>query len=249
MEICKLCLSKNILVKKSHIFPEFLYKGMYDEKHTMFEFNPKYLLKENSKQKKVQSGIHEGSLLCFNCENLLSKYEHYANKVLFGGKRSDPEIPKFNNIKVNDSEFTHVTNIDYTKFKLFILSLVWRTSISSKPLFQEIDLGKYDEILRTMIVTNNPGNENDFPFLWMHFLKDNSFPQDALIIGQPSFEKFDDLTICKFLIRKFWIVCAIGVNINNIFFHEFTIKKSNELKLFSIPEGSATQFIMNHFGM
>lgn len=39
MGSCKLCLEEKILLKKSHIIPEFMYKDLYDENHKLISFD------------------------------------------------------------------------------------------------------------------------------------------------------------------------------------------------------------------
>ena len=34
---CKLCLENGVLVRKSHIIPDFMYRDLFDNKHRLFE--------------------------------------------------------------------------------------------------------------------------------------------------------------------------------------------------------------------
>lgn len=245
---CKLCLFQKDLIKKSHIFSEFLYTDFYDENHKMLSFAPKNLNEKNSRIKRISKGEYECGILCSDCEIIISKYESYARKILLGGSFQINEKPIYKHFKnLKDQEITQISNVDYSNFKLFILSLIWRASISSRPLFKEINLTNYNEILREMLFERNPGEECDFPLMCFHYIKDDSIPKDVLIIGQPTLQIVDDITICKLLLRKYWIFCALGLKVNNMFFSEFTIKKTNQLVLFSVPNGKGSQFLKNHF--
>lgn len=247
--ICNLCLVEKELINKSHIFSEFLYKDFYDDKHKMESFAPKDFLEGNSIEKRVSSGEYEGGILCMDCENTLSKYETYARKIFFGGNFPTNELPLYEYFKRGDQEFTKISNINYSNLKLFVLSLIWRASISKRPMFKEINLQVWNEKLRIMLHDGNPGEEGDFPIMCWHFLKDYSVPADALIIGQPSIQTVDGILMCKLLIRKFWIFCAITEGLDHLIFNEFTIKKSNQWILASVPKGMGAQFIMNHFNI
>lgn len=248
VKICMLCLAEKELVKKSHIFSEFLYTDFYDEKHKMLSFAPQSLNEKNARINRVSSGEYEQNLLCSDCEIILSKYESYARKVLLGGNLSNQGKLIYNYFKSKEGiEFTKISNINYSNFKLFILSLVWRASISNRPLFREVKLPNLKENLRRMLFESDPGEENDFPFICWHFINDESVPNDALIMGQPSIQVIENISICKLLIRKFWIFCAIDLNLNHKFFSEFTIKKSNDWILFSVPKGKGAEYIKNHF--
>jgi len=145
---CHLC-NNNTDLKKSHIIPEFVYKELYDEKH---KFHVLSTLKQRHKPME-QKGIRE-KLLCGDCEQQLSVYEKYAREVLLGGTKIT--------IK-NDGALVKVSDIDYRKFKLFQLSILWRASISSHPLFSRVNLGPHEEKIKDMIYSNNPGKQFDYP--------------------------------------------------------------------------------------
>ena len=44
--ICKLCLKEKKLLKKSHIIPKFMYKGLFDENHKILVSKVNPLKKE-----------------------------------------------------------------------------------------------------------------------------------------------------------------------------------------------------------
>ncbi|KAA3597170.1 MAG: hypothetical protein DWQ06_14180 [Calditrichaeota bacterium] len=121
---------------------------MYDEKHRFIQSNnPKFLL---------QKGIRE-KLLCHDCEQLLANtYESYGRKVLYGGE--EIEI-----LESPQGKFSY--NLDYKKFKIFSLSLLWRASISTREMFDEFKLlSNAEEKLRNMILNGNAGETFNFPF-------------------------------------------------------------------------------------
>lgn len=54
-------------------------------------------------------------------------------------------------------------NLDYKKFKLFLMSILWRSAISNLDFFSEIKLAKKKaERLRQMLDSENPGDTYDF---------------------------------------------------------------------------------------
>lgn len=247
--ICRLCLVEKELINKSHIFSEFLYADFYDEKHKMEFFAPQDFLEGNSRIKRVSSGEYENGLLCQDCENLLGNYETYARKIFLGGDFPVHETILYESVTYKGQEFTMISNINYSNFKLFVLSLIWRASISKRPMFKEINLLASNEKLRIMLHEGDPGEESDFPIMCWHFLKDQSVPTDVLVMGQPSVLIVDGIFMCKLLIRKFWIYCAICKELNHQIFNEFTIKKSNQWILASVPKGMGAQYIKNHFNI
>ena len=125
--------------------PEFFYLDLYEEKHRTLQ-----IAKEG--EKIIQKGIRE-YLLCQQCETKLSEYEKYAKELI-------NEIPNFSrddNLGVLYSE-----NVNYAKFKLFQLSLLWRSAISAHVAFSQIDLGPHEEKIRRMLDDKNPGKASEY---------------------------------------------------------------------------------------
>ena len=142
--ICRLCLKESEL-RNSHILPEFLYENLYDEKH-------RTLLVSRGDEKIVQKGIRE-KLLCQKCETKLSRYEKYAKELIL-------EIPNF--VRDNNLELLFSDSVDYLKLKLFQLSILWRASVSSNALFQQVKLGPHEDKIRAMINEEYPGKVSDY---------------------------------------------------------------------------------------
>ena len=149
MAICQLCLREKQLIKKSHIIPDFIYESLYNSEHKLIRFNPFDLSNGNKNKTYLPTGEYEGGLLCADCDNrILGGYENYASKVLKGGLSSSnvPQIKQYRSTE--GTEFTEIKNIDYCKFKLFLLSILWRGHISTRPMFNEINIGTNAEIIR-----------------------------------------------------------------------------------------------------
>ncbi len=129
---CKLCLQDKRLCNKSHIIPDFMHQELFDEKHRMVKFTT---LMPGS-DSVAQSGEHESDILCEDCDNrVIGSLENYASKVLYGGQISVKQV----NYKLPDGlEFSQVDGLDYKKFKLFLLSLLWRG-------IKEIEEGKAEK--------------------------------------------------------------------------------------------------------
>lgn len=158
--ICRLCLEEKELIKRSHLFPNFMYQGIGDEKNRMYIINTSKSLEI----KIVQSGIHEEYILCRECDNnILSRLERYANNYLYSQPYRTDTI-NFKQIEnISEVKFIRCTNIDYAQFKLFLASLLWRASISSSDFFKDFKLTiEQEEQLRKSILTSVPLQEDDF---------------------------------------------------------------------------------------
>lgn len=139
---CALCLKPKEL-RNSHIIPEFLYESLYDDKHRMHVLS---VIPEQLNSMK-QKGLRE-RLLCDDCEQKLSPWERYASLVLKGG--ADLTYRR-------DGNIVFVEGLNYLKFRLFHLSIIWRAGVSGLQFFEKVQLGGHAEILRQLLMAGDPG--------------------------------------------------------------------------------------------
>ena len=117
---CRLC-TKNRELRKSHIIPESLYKPLYDEKHRAMHLTNTTNSKNFKRGRPLQKGLRE-KLLCHDCEQLLNnRYEKYFKRLWF----DENPLPR---ALRNGNSFI-LRNIDYHKFKLFHLSILFPDTV------------------------------------------------------------------------------------------------------------------------
>lgn len=140
---CRLCLQQKELCD-SHIVPEFFFTRLYDDAHRFYGLSGV----EEERIRIFQKGARE-KLLCEGCETKFSVFEHHARSVLYGWPKT----------LVDDfGGYVVLNGIDYKKFKLFIMSLLWRLGLTSLPCFKGVSLGpRHNERLRRMLVEEDPG--------------------------------------------------------------------------------------------
>jgi hypothetical protein len=150
----------------SHIVPEFLHRPIYDEDHEAIYFD--------STRKGIRRRGFWEELLCRECEERIGKLESYFADLWFKqGVR--PELV------IRGNRPLRVAGLDYTRFKLFHLSILWRASIATLRPFQEIRLGIHEERLRSMLLTGVAGPAELYP-LWGVAVRDEdgSYKDDML---------------------------------------------------------------------
>ena len=152
---CKLCLEPKEL-RNSHIVPEFLYNGMYDQKaHGAIAIN--------GVGRKGWTYLRKGFqefLLCNECEQFLNQtYEEFFHRLWCKDGGLLPEVLS--------QDWYEFDIRDYTKFKLFHLSVLFRASVASLPVFDQVKLGPHCEKIRKMILDQDPGGEMDYPIYCM----------------------------------------------------------------------------------
>lgn len=149
--VCRLC-KDNRPLRESHIFPEWLYKPLYDDNHRFFVISTDVKKRRGTRRK----GIYE-RLLCHECEQRLSKWEGYARNVFY-------ELP----LKLDeDNQAVIFSGLQYAPLKLFQMSLIWRASITSRPEIHRIDLGPHTERIRMMLLEGHPGEVHEYGSILM----------------------------------------------------------------------------------
>ena len=158
--ICSLCRTPKELCE-SHIVPEFMYKPVYAD-HRMIGF------KKNDSGVKPwfhQKGFRE-HLLCVSCEGHLNKfYEHPHVSTWEALCRWQEQSSLKISYGVSDQgmEFADVEGVDYSSFKLLLLSILWRASRATRREYRSVTLGPYEEKIRQMLLQGNPGPQKLFP--------------------------------------------------------------------------------------
>lgn len=244
---CKLCLKVEELVKKSHIIPDFMYSELYDDNHQFIFTKQEWLKGERVSRR--SSGEYDSGLLCYKCENeRLSSLESYARIALYGGDFSSKNKIDCRNFKTEEGlSYTHCENINYTKFKLFLLSILWRASISNREIFSEVELGSHEEEIRKMIFNESPGKINEYPILMFGTQRQSS--NFSKLITQPRKLKQGVRTLYLFFIGGTILLYNISRHkIPNIFI-KHTIRPSNELELIHLPKESIDVWFQKVYGL
>ena len=240
--ICKLCGEENKLCKKSHIIPNFMYKDLFDTNNRMHQIQSE---KGAIKQKGFsQTGEFDSNILCQHCDNsVLGKLEHYASLVLYDG---NPKIRE-NRTDPDGTKYTYCAELDYTQFKLFLLSVLWRASISSRPLFQEVSLGPHEESIRRMLIESDPGEQMNYPCLIMTYSNLHQFPND--VVAQPSQSRVDGGYVYKFLISGMVYIFYVSKHIIPNKLKDCAINRKGELKIIHLVTQGARRVFNNMFGL
>lgn len=183
-DVCALCRAPKPLCR-SHIISEFLYKPSYDAKHRL------HVISTDSSQQPgfEQKGLSE-PMLCAGCEGRFSRYEGHARQVLFG------DLVAATN---TGHGFGKVFQVDYSLFKLFVLSLIWRMDESNLEYFCSVDLGPHAEAIRAALLAETPLSEDRYPFAITAVKLKGVFREDILL--QPDRIRVDNRIVYRFIAR------------------------------------------------
>jgi hypothetical protein len=163
---------------------------MYDAKHrfNVLSSSPDH------KDRLEQSGLWE-RLLCDECEGRFSLWERYASQVLSGGAALNYR---------RQGDIVYVSGLDYTKFRLFQLSILWRSHISTLKFFEKVDLGPHAERIRVLLHAGDPGRFCRYGTLMFGVRFNGSAMKEVII--QPAVQRLDGHRAVRFVFGGFlWV--------------------------------------------
>lgn len=229
---CQLCLQEETLCR-SHIIPEFLYKGVYDPVHR-FCLIP---VAEPDEYRLMQKGVRE-KLLCVECETQLSRYEKYGSEALCNPPKSPVK---------NESDRIIRSDLDYSNFKLFQLSILWRAGVSKHPVFDKVNLGPHQEKLRQLLLKENPGEPYQYPCLIGIVRK--PAPLERLLVSPESNRFYGHRCYVFLLAGAFWLY-FVSSHAKQFLGKEPCLTRAGELTLLKLPGSgeNAMQLLTRHMG-
>ena len=178
--LCALCNKRSELLR-SHVIPEFLFRPLYDEKHRY-----SVLSVEIETQRFAQRGLTE-RLLCWECEQRLSRYEKYAAEFMTG---------RLGHRFVRQGSKLAIKGLDYHKFKLFLMSVLWRASVSRLAFFRLVSLGPREQLLRQFLLADDPGMPDEFGCVVVHVHDGGQVLADTMFNPEPM--RWAGHRMCKF---------------------------------------------------
>ena len=222
-----------------------MYKELYNEEHRFYEFAKKDILEGKKLKPFIQIGVFDKNILCSECDNeKLGSLEKYAQKVLFGKNLNKEETPICKNYKVGEYEFSECKNVDYGKFKLFLLSILWRSSITDRPTFNSVELGPHSDKLKDMILNSNPGEELEYPITITSFIRADYHYKDLILTPRRMRSK-NGHNSYVFSIGSFQFHFYINSRQHKLpeFVSEFTLKNNNTMKTIHLKDGMEIELI------
>jgi hypothetical protein len=224
---CRLCGTPGKLIL-SHVIPDFFIRSLQRQVPTgksgqpqptsiMMSLRPG---EEGGQRQRgyweKQSGINE-TMLCAVCEGRFSRYENYF-RSFFYGKNPSPlkkvsvgksvDLSSFVGLNPDILGVTAV-KLDYSQFKLFVLSLVWRASVAKGSFFEKISLGSQHEArLAAMLNAENAGPDDQYAILMVDLQHAKYGLED--FFQQPDCVKDGTQRGCSFIIGGFMLVTFIA---------------------------------------
>lgn len=181
MQKCHLCRINEADKLNSHIIPKFLSKRIFE--HT----KPRHTLaiRKLGKAFKLQDTPKENNILCKACERRFEYIETlFSRKIIsinnYTNLRNDFDVVLFGKNKILEC-----LKINPTSFKIFIYSIIWRSSISKLEEFNKFKLP--DEVEENLRIFLNANLYLSHSVLIDSFDKIVDIPEYHFIIFKPTF--------------------------------------------------------------
>ena len=207
-------------LRNSHIIPKFLYADLKNKRGQMMGITGNGSKGWGPKQ----DGAKE-QLLCESCESHLNThYEQPFKKFWFDNAvLPDPWLdvkPRW-------------LSTDYGPFKLFHLSVLFRASVSSLPMFGGVNLGPHEDRIRKMLFDRNPGKDYQYPIGGFGVVHDRS-REIIKLITKPSKIKFGGKHGYEFIYggAGWWFNVSTDRNPE---FEKFSLKEDGKMCLSVTP--------------
>ncbi len=120
-----------------------------------------------------------------------------------------------------------IEGIDYRKFKLFGLSLIWRASVSTNDFFANIDLGSHEEIIRKKLLEDEPGDENEYAIVFTAVSLGNAPIKD--LVMQPDVLSEDGLKYVRCFLGSFIWMFAVSKDASTSRLNDFFLKRNGSI--------------------
>ncbi len=134
---CRFCSQEKKLIK-AHIIPEWAFRYLYPDPKK--RNGKKLVLVNQDCSIKRPVGIYDDTILCQECDNKIGLNDNYAKNVFLDGKIISLELAYL------------INKINSIKIKLFLMSVLWRTSISNKEELSAVRLGVYEDKFKEALI-------------------------------------------------------------------------------------------------
>ena len=149
---CQLCRERSDLIE-AHVVPAGFFRRMPSDQ------GPARILTNNPRDfpKRAPVGVYDPSILCSSCEARFGPWDKHAQDVL------TDDVHNAVIRRVGDKVVGYeIQDYEYKRLKLFFVSLAWRASVSKHAFYRRIRLGPFEDRARRMILTDDPGAEQEF---------------------------------------------------------------------------------------
>ena len=162
MPLCRGCHVRDASAK-SHIVPKSFFRHMDDGVSPLTE----YSTRSGHYPKRRRVGYYDTTILCHECEKIFGPHDDFGQNVLIKRMNDYEDIFDGSELKAY-----RMYNVDGEKFKRFLLSVLWRASISTLPQYSMVSLGPHEEVAKQILWDGLFGSNERFAFIGTKYIDD-----------------------------------------------------------------------------
>lgn len=166
MTLCRGCDARDAS-GNSHIIPESFFRHMRGGSSQPLQ---EISREKNSYPKRRPIGYYDPNILCNECEKFFGPYDDFGQNVLI--KRAHDFKLKY------DGKVYQLDKVDGKKFKKFLVSVMWRASVSNLDTFSAVNLGRYELVAKKYLWGDSIDSIGQFDFI--------GFKTDEVIFRAPA---------------------------------------------------------------
>jgi len=173
MKRCRFCNRNKPALAKAHVIPRSFFKIVRGQAKHSTEMR---VTRNAMKATYRQAGHYDGDILCKECEQKFSPYDAHGHSV-FTNVFKEPNIYR----DAAGFECAYLLpDVDFLLLKLFVLSVLWRASVSRLFFYSKVDLGaRHEAKIKSLIANGTIDDSDDYQFVCSHH-KDHPYPNVIL---------------------------------------------------------------------
>ena len=193
--LCHYCKQQKKLCK-AHITPECFYVKNSKE--------PFLQIQADDFKKRLPVGYYDENIICSDCDNTFSDSENYASKIF--------NVEYLQSYKNGNMYVLNKAAFRYNKIRKFVLSMLWKASVSAKPACSCINLGQYEDFVLNILKGAQPDNPDLFKIFIVKFKEKE---MDGVVVIKKS--RVGRNITYSFICRgfMFYVIPRLGFNVKN----------------------------------
>jgi len=231
---CQYCGENKKLIK-AHIIPASFFKPLRADNGDV-----PYLMNDLPGEfpKKSQTGVYDKTILCRECEDQFAKWDEYGFKTLVDGAKQLK--PMYDQQKL--LAFI-LPQVDIDQLKRFLLSVLWRASVSSQDFYKQVNLGPYQDKIQAILENTTTLAKDEYSFFLSRF-DDQYFGTTML---DPRLERWDGVNYYRIYLGGFIAHIKVDKRPSSSSFAPFIKKGTSDLIVLARELKTPAEFeIMKH---
>lgn len=220
--ICRGCKKEKTLIK-AHIIPRSFFMDLRSDQGRL------NILPTDASRRilKSQIGEYDQEILCSECDKFLGRFDDYGKSVLLDKTHTFEEISQNGHVAG-----WVIVDCDVVQLNKFLLSVLWRASISKRSFFRNVKLGQYEEVIKEYL-WGEESRINGVGCVIAKFTASTKAPTAEKVILDPDNPMIRGLNYYRFYLGGYIILFRVDKRRPRTTIGEFELKGSELCKVIS----------------